>query len=84
MKNWMILNKNTSPLIIKSGTRTKDGRWWFLTNFPEEKYNSLGKLGFQRGEKKEGDFYRFVSEPFGKMDDPPKYCTNEDCDNYVA
>lgn len=83
VKNWMISNKNNSSLIIKSGNRPKDGRWWFLTNFPEEKYVSLKKLGFQVGEKKEEDSYRFISEPFGKMEDPPKYCTNKDCDNYV-
>jgi hypothetical protein len=79
VKNWLISIKDNNNGVIKSGKRQKDNRWWFLTDFPNEKYKPLIKLGFQV--KQNDDGRRFVSEPFGKMEDPPKYCVNENCEN---
>ena len=79
VKNWLVSNKDNNKAVIKYGQRQKDGRWWFLTDFPDEKYKPLIKLGFQV--KQNDDGKRFVSEPFGKMEDPPKYCVNQSCDN---
>lgn len=79
VRNWLISNKDNNKAVIKYGQRQKDGRWWFLTDFPDEKYKPLIKLGFQV--KQNDDGKRFVSEPFGKMEDPPKYCVNENCEN---
>lgn len=79
IKDWLISKKDNKAIILKSGIRDTDKRHWFLTSFPEEKYKLLSMLGFQVKLNENGT--RLVSEPFGKMEDPPKYCENPDCDN---
>ena len=74
---WFKSQKDINQYILRSGNRQQDERWWFLTDFPNDKYEPLLKIGFQVRQNDDGK--RFVSEPFGTMEDPPKYCVNPDC-----
>lgn len=80
-KEWLVSNRAKSDLIINSGQRGQDGRWWFLTKFSKDKMKSLSKLGFQVKDNNDNGYF-LVSEPFGEMDNPPKYCINTECKKY--
>ncbi len=79
--NWLVEKKDSDGRIKAAGQRGKDEGWWFIVEFPEEKYSSLKELGFEIHETKRGTG-RMVSTPYGGKEHTKGKCSNIGCRRY--
>ncbi len=77
---WLIANTQSDPRIWKSDRQT-DGAWWFVVDFPEEKYANLIALGFEVKPMRSGNA-RLLSEPRNRKEFTLGTCPNSDCDRH--
>lgn len=77
---WLVANSKTDPRIWKSDRR-RDGAWWFVVDFPEDKYTSLTTMGFEVRRMKSGNA-RLLSEPLGGKEFTLGSCPNTECNRH--
>lgn len=79
--NWLIENAKSDQRIRKAGRRQKDGGWWFVVDFPEEKYASLSTIGFDIAPANNSEG-RLVSERRDRPEPSFGSCPNESCERH--
>lgn len=78
---WLVDNRKADGRIKASGQRETDGGWWFIVDFPVEKYSSLTELGFEILPTRNGNG-RMVSTPRGGREHTKGKCPNDACKRF--
>lgn len=75
---WLIDNRGIDSRIKAFGQREYDDGWWFIVDFPVEKYSNLTDMGFGILPTRIGNG-RMVSTPRGGPESTKGKCPNKDC-----
>lgn len=77
---WLIASAKTDRRIWKSDRR-QDGGWWFVVDFPEEKYTTLAAMGFEVNAMASGNG-RLIAEPREGKTFTLGHCPNASCERH--